>query len=284
MAITPDGARLAYCTGGADTSEAPIDPVQRLLVQDLATGQVVERYRAATGEHISESAWSPDGRELAFISTDARFRSHILIAGDQSVYPLAHAPGGEHHQWWSLGWLPNGIAVSVHDMQDLFVFDRKGHLQEQVALPKIMGSGSVHLITSTDRLLASPRDSQLFAYTQSVPGTQLFEHTTHESNTALSLHDRFLGTGKNLRLTPPEITVSAIAWSPDGRFLYFSGYRDQQAGDRYPFRIHRIQPNRQGLAVLPIRGERVSVGCPTPASTDTSQVRSIHSTKESRPR
>ena len=82
----------------------------------------------------------------------------------------------------------------------------------------------------------------------------------HEPNTALFVHDRFLGRGKNLRLSAENVTVVDAAWAPGGLALYFSGYLDRHANEDDPFRVYRIERNGQGMREL-LRGERVSAGC-----------------------
>lgn len=82
----------------------------------------------------------------------------------------------------------------------------------------------------------------------------------HEPNTALFVHDRFLGRGKNLRLSAEHVTVVDATWAPGGLALYFSGYLDRHVNEDDPFRVYRIERSGQGMREL-LRGERVSAGC-----------------------
>ena len=36
-------------------------------------------------------------------------------------------------------------------------------------------------------------------------------------------------------------------WSRDGRFIYFTGYRDREGRASYPFKIYRIARDGTGL-------------------------------------
>lgn len=260
-ALDASATRLAYCT----RPDADAQHATQLLVQPLAGGAAARVHVGAAGEFITAAAWSPDGARLAFILTDGRFRSHVmLVEPGKPARRLASAPNSDNHQWWSLGWLADGRAISVHDMERLYLFESDdGAVRESVPLATLLGAGG-EMITSSDQVLPSPIDPTVFAYTLSVPGTARFERTMHEPNTALFLHDRFLGRGKNLRLSAAKLSVIDVAWTPDGRSLHFSGYLDRHADEADPFRIYRIERSGQGLCEL-LRGERVSVGCRTTA-------------------
>lgn len=262
-ALDATGTRLAYCT----RPDADAHRATELFVQPLAGGPAARVHAGAAGEFISEAAWSPDGTRLAYILTDARFRSHLMVAEvGRPAERVASAANPENHQWWSLGWLADGSAIGVHDMTDyaLFAADGSG-LRESVPLAQMLGAG-VDTITSSDKVLPAPHDPTVFAYTRGVSGTARFERAMHEPNSALFLHDRFLGRGKNLRLSGEDVTVIDVAWAPDGRGLYFSGYLDRHVEEAAPFRVYRIARDGQGMEAL-LRGERVSAGC-RPLRTD----------------
>ena len=256
-AIDVAAERLAYCTRpAADTRQAV-----QLNVLPLAGGDAQRVHAGREGDAISEAAWSPDGSRLAFILTDARFRSHLMVVEPGSpARRLASAANAENHQWWSLGWLADGSAIGVHDMEHYaLVAADGGGVRESVPLARMLGA-QAEAISSTDRVLPSPRDPTVFAYTLGVPGTARFRQAMHEPNTALFVHDRFLGRGKNLRLSAEHVTVVDAAWAPGGLALYFSGYLDRHVNEDDPFRVYRIERSGQGMREL-LRGERVSAGC-----------------------
>lgn len=189
---------------------------------------------------------------------EAKLRD-ALSQPSAAVRRLASAPPAGIKQWWSLGWLGDGSAVTVHDMQRLGVIGLDGRAPEWVPLVDMIGERG-QMLSSSDRVLASPSDPTVFAYTRMVPGTARFESAMHEPNTAPFLHDRFLGRGKNLRLSAEDMTVVDVGWAPDGRSLYLSGYPDRHLREHDPFRVYRIGRDGRGLTELG-RGERVSGGC-----------------------
>ncbi len=255
-ALDRDARRLAYCTPERDTDH----PGRNLHVRMLDGSATRWTHTARAGSFISEAAWSPDGLQLAFIETDAQYRSHVMLwAPGSPARRLASAPAVECDHWWSLGWLADGSAVSVHDMETLSLIELEGRLRESLPLSALIDA-DLSMIASTDRVLPAPHDTTVFAYTRMVPGTALFAQAIHEPNSALLMHDRFVGRGKNFRLTAADVTVIDVAWTPDGRSLYFSGYLDRHASENDPFRIYRIGRDGRGMREL-LRGERVSVGC-----------------------
>ncbi len=256
-ALDATATRLAYCIH----PDTDAHHATQLFVQPLAGSAAMRVHAGAEGEFISEAAWSPDGARLAFILTDARFRSHLMVVEPgRAAVRIASAANPENHQWWSLGWRADGSALGVHDMTDYTFFAADGSgLAESIPLAQILGERA-GMVTSTDKVLPSPADPTVFAYTLAVKGSARFERVMHEPNSALFVHDRFLGRGKNLRLSGENVTVVDAAWAQDGRSLYFSGYLDRHVEESDPFRVYRIERNGKGMQEL-LRGERVSAGC-----------------------
>jgi hypothetical protein len=187
-----------------------------------------------------------------------------VAAASSTVATVPLARSTDDASLWGLAWAPDSRSLVAHDMRELIRFALDGRVLDRVALPELTGA-RIETVTSADRFVPSPRDGGLFAYTGSVPGTPRFEAATHEPNTALFLHDRWLGRGKNLRLTAKEVTAFDPVWSPDGEHVYFTGYRDTQARESYPFRVLRVHRTGRDLREI-APGERPSVARTTPAS------------------
>ncbi|HXI24206.1 MAG TPA: hypothetical protein VNG71_10130 [Pyrinomonadaceae bacterium] len=47
-------------------------------------------------------------------------------------------------------------------------------------------------------------------------------------------------TKARTRLTASDVLALDPVWSRDGRYIYFSGYRDREGRAAYPFKIYRI--------------------------------------------
>lgn len=253
VSIDPQGTRLAY--GFAKDDHGP----QELFIHTLANNQRELVYRTAPGERIQETAWSPDGRTLAVLLSDAEFCGQVLlVTPGEKVRLLASARDGA--QWWSLAWMAGSRAVSVHDMHSWRVIGLDGRETRATPLTRLLGVNEESL-SSTNLIAPSPRSADLFVYTRAVPGTPLFQQLIEEpDNTALFVRDMRLGPERDVRLTAAEVTVIDAAWAPDGNTLYFSGYLDRHAREHNPFRIYRI--GRDGRNMTEIgRGEKISVGC-----------------------
>ena len=93
------------------------------------------------------------------------------------------------------------------------------------------------------------------AFTMSVPGTPLFEKTFNEPNQALFLID--LKSNEKKRLTPEDMLATDIHWSKSGDLIYFSGYRDANMSEPYPFRVYSVNP-QSGVITEICSGEQPS--------------------------
>ena len=255
-ALSPDGTRLAFCRVSGRVPDGGPDTV---VTRPLAQGPERVWVGEETPGVVGDLAWSPDDERLAFLFHLASGGNEVRLldpAGGRAV-PVPLERGRDPASLWGLAWAPDGRSLVAHDMSQLLRFTLDGHVLERIPLPELTGA-RIEGVTSSDRYVPSPRDGTLYAYTGSVPGTARFEAVMHEPNTALFLHDRFLGRGKNLRLTGKEVTAFDPVWSADGEYLYFTGYRDTQAREPYPFRILRVHRTGRGLREI-ARGERPSV-------------------------
>jgi len=126
----------------------------------------------------------------------------------------------------------------------------RGNILSTYSIEKITGKKGV--VSSESLFIPSPDNEKLIAFTRYVPGTKLFEKTFFEPNTALFTYN--LDTGERKRLTAKYITAFHPAFTPGGKYIYFTGYQDIHGKERYPFKIYRIQVDGTGLKKI-IRGE-----------------------------
>jgi len=206
----------------------------------------------------SSPVWHPDQGLIAFLVRDDDARTGVMtveLATGKKRVLFSEKKNGT-------GFLCSiassaDVRLVVHDMQFAYWLDWGGRVVDKVALVDIMGDAALQ-VTSADRFVPCPTDPSLLVFSHSVPGTAVFERIMHEPNSALSLHDRWTGRGKNMRITPVEITAFDPVWSADGKRIYFIGYRDTQAADHDLFRILRVERFGSGLRAVTM-GEGVSV-------------------------
>ena len=164
-------------------------------------------------------AWSPDGRQVAFVS-DASGEEQVWIA--PATGPGRPRQLTKNHQGplGPLVWSPDGklLATSDREMRILLVDTQSG---AQKLVDQADRGGSYDLVNDTYRF--SP-DSKWLAFARPDPNW----------NWVVVLYD--IARGTQTRVTSSEMTSTAPAFDPDGKFLYFLSDRD--------FDPHYVNANR----------------------------------------
>jgi hypothetical protein len=230
--LSPDGRFVAYVTREKD---APGVAPAELRVLDRRTGGSRRLLSAPRG--LWSPSWSPDGRELAFLrGTEDVEREVWLIPAEGGSPRLLLSPGGDAGSSYVPPVWEDGETLWITDMSRLHRVRRTGERIDSRPVQAWIGAGASQ--DSTNRILPCPGRPDRVAFTRAVPGTPLFDRIFREPNTAL-----FLREGNRVRrLSPPDWLVTDIRWSRDGRWIWFSGYRDREGREEYPFRICRIDP------------------------------------------
>lgn len=107
LSAAPDGTRVAFTGARRDSVEA--DPITRVCVLDLTTGQVEEVTSGPNDDRLPR--WSPDGSTIAFLSDrrhQGRFGLYLLEAG--RLGEAWAAPDVDGSIEW-LSWSPDGSAL-----------------------------------------------------------------------------------------------------------------------------------------------------------------------------
>ncbi len=240
-ALSPDHQRVAYCL--PQNSDVAAPAAATVMLFDLSTGKTVTVLRA--NAWIAHLRWSPNGerisltlalssgkRELDTVAADGTHKQKLITGGEQDVDDI-----------FSPAWAPDGQSIYFQDMSNLVQVSTSGQVLAKTPLGPI--TEEKEAVTSADSFVPSPTDPNLLAYTRSVPGTKLFERTFGEPNTALFIYD--LRTKARKRLSAPDLLAMDPVWSRDGRFIYFTGYRDREGRAAYPFKIYRIASDGTGL-------------------------------------
>ncbi len=252
--ITPDGRLVAFFRPDPDdASESRFD----LWVYDRKRGlesRIVSSLPAA-----SSAVWSSDGARIAFLARNSEALTRVVTvnADGSKLRTLLREGDGNVGFLCSLSFTPEDELL-VHDMSSVYWVNPGGGVLRSVPLDRVMGSVASS-VTSSDRFAVCPVDPAVLVFSHAVSGTPRFEAIMHEPSSGLSLHDSWVGVGKNMRITPQDVTAFDPVWSRDGKRIYFVGYRDVQAADAELFRIFRIDRFGSGLKEL-VLGESVAVG------------------------
>lgn len=191
--LAEDG-RLAYVTYKSGPPE--------LWGQRTPGGAHVRLY--PTGTHhpgaISAPAWSPDGKQLAFVKGDRHGHSDLMVLdlASQRVRQLTFEAGINTEPAWN----PGGSTLA-------FTSDRSG--SPQIYLMEVAGSVPRQL-TTEGTYNASPDwnpDGSSIAYVSRFEGR--FNVFVYQ-----------IGEGKAYQLTQGAGSSESPTWSPDGRWLSFT--------------------------------------------------------------
>jgi Tol biopolymer transport system component len=119
FAVSPDGLQAAFSEREGE---------ERILtIVSLADGQIFKTFRLSDRKaRLPEIAWSPDGKSLAYITTDSKFENNILwlqsldggtpqqvaALGDERIEHLAVVPGGKSFAVAQGGWKHDAVLIS----------------------------------------------------------------------------------------------------------------------------------------------------------------------------
>ena len=226
VAISPDGTRVAWVE--RVRSREGSEHLSVIDVADLASA-ASRRLSAASDAraHREHSpAWSPDGRQIAFLSDAAKDRQlqlYVASASGVGVRRLTGVAGQLAHPKWS----PDGRTIAF-----LFV---EGSLQETGALVaykpdagvvaekiEIQRIAAVDLASGRLRLI-SPPNLYVYDYDWSPDGKTFAAEAVEGSGTnnywIAQLHSIRASTGEARILWKPPLQIACPRFSPDGRSI-----------------------------------------------------------------
>ena len=191
LAWSPDGRRLAVVSGAASTTpekkpeRKPEDPpapdtrlIDTLLYQFNGAGFIHDKFTrlwlvdVATGaaellttgdHHDADPQWSPDGRQIAFISdrhpnADLRWRSDVYVVtlAGRAVRQLS--PGRGRQGWAAPSWSPDGRWIAAVGNRDW----RRGEIaQASVWRFRVRDGEAQDLLAGSDLEAAAGMNSDL---------------------------------------------------------------------------------------------------------------------------
>lgn len=228
VAISPDGQRVAWVEEGRGASPPGI------FVCTLAgPASTRRRITASSGDGASEEreiAWSPDSRQLAFLSN--------AQTPDQLQLYVAKVAGGEARKLTDLkgsldapSWSPDGKTLAV-----LFIENAPrvpGPLEPMTPPSGVIGGKiyeqrltTVDVATGRVRQL-SPADLYVYEYDWSPDGKEfalIAAHGAGDGNWYVAeIYALLADTGEVRSLYKPAQQIAGPRWSPDGSSIAFIG-------------------------------------------------------------
>jgi dipeptidyl aminopeptidase/acylaminoacyl peptidase len=200
VAIAPDGTRVAAATPDSeDLVVMRSNGSQRRIVTDT-----IPELR-----WISNPAWSPDGRQIAFVAapnataTASEFRVYRAMADGSSVVPLSDLVVTDMTR---LVWSPDGkrLVITPTNSGTIYLINADGRGLREVAALAGVSSGVVW----------SPDGRWL-----------LFDEHSRETMGTLFLVAS--DGGEPVPIVTSYERIDSVAWSPDGRAIAFAAMTEE---------------------------------------------------------
>jgi len=232
VAISPDGKRVAWSSSGA-------------LFAGVVTGsQAPRRFRGCASDCADgDFAWSPDGKQLAFLTTDAAGQAQLAVANAHTgtVRRLTDV----HGPLASPKWSPDGTRIAV-----LFTKDgpmSPGPLNPLPPAAGVIGSTSYEqrlaLVPARGGALRSigPADLYIYEYDWSPDGSRFVATGAHGSGDdnwwIADLYTIDARSGAPKKILHPVTQIASPRFSGDGtRIAYIGGLMSDESitgGDVY---------------------------------------------------
>ncbi|THD52985.1 MAG: hypothetical protein E8A12_19185, partial [Phenylobacterium sp.] len=214
-ALSPDGSEIAFASGGDIWSVPAAGGVARLLVTDPATEE--------------RPIYSPDGKQLAFISTRN---------GVANIYILTFATGQLRRLTWSDS--PEQLDAWSRDGKWIYFSSGANDIARQTDVYRVAATGGTPLEVSRERFLSefnaapSPDGQALALMAKGNSGVQWWRNGhAHIDEAELWLKPVAAGAPYR-RLLGPVAKHLRPMWSPDGKTLF---YMSDQSGAENLWRL-----------------------------------------------
>jgi dipeptidyl aminopeptidase/acylaminoacyl peptidase len=222
-AIAPDGSRVAWAEKLRAADGKETHSVLRVAALDGTAPRTLSAGRDTQPHRERDAAWSPDGREIAFLSDAARdgqLQLYVAPAAGGAPRLLTRAHGQLEHPRWS----PDGKRIAV-----LYV---AGSAQEQGALVAYKPDAGVVEEKVEEQRIAivdaaggelrevSPADLYVYDYDWSPDGRRFAAEAVRGSGTnnywTAELYVVDEASGEARSLWKPPLQIAQPRWTPDG--------------------------------------------------------------------
>ncbi len=231
VALSPDGKTLVFGRtipgkrGGADVD------ISALFIANARDGSHAVPLTACPGTACDEhgAAWSPDGRQLVFVTTDAQDQPQLAVANGsgKQVRIITHAKGPVDVPRWS----PDGKQVAF--LYSYGAPKTPGPLNPLSRDAGVLSSTvfeqrlAVIPVSGGEPALLGPPDLNVYEYDWSPDGTRFVVTAAHGSGDAnwwlaeLDLIDA--RSGAITQILKPAMQMASPRWSGDGARIAFIG-------------------------------------------------------------
>jgi dipeptidyl aminopeptidase/acylaminoacyl peptidase len=232
-AISPDGKRVAWVEILEGASGPSSGPSGIFVADPAADGGMPRRITARddrAGCAERSIAWSPDGKQLAFLSDLDRagqLQLYVAPAGGGPARRLTTVSGFLADPRWSPDGARLGVLVTEGAAGATGPFQpggaHTGVIDEKVLVQRL---ATIELSTGGLRQV-SPPDLYVYEYDWSPDGTRCAAIAAHGPGDdhwyIARLYVLAMATGEARSILDPKVQVAVPRWSPDGRTIAFIG-------------------------------------------------------------
>jgi len=257
---SPDGERIAYTSFDPATGDMTI----RVMAADGTAG--TDLIPAGSRDFFVTNPWSPDGKEILFISDrsasydlwvmNADGTSPVQVTDGTNVVPWLHGPRG-----YEAEWSPDGRTIAYTsclfggaDIREAAADEHGGRASMNINLSEIRREADIWVVNpdgSGERGLTSSGDALIPRWH---PGGDRIAYLSRASGTAVIRVMNLDGSG-GMQITPDGEDVLQFSWSPDGRKILYAVQTPETSSGEVLFEIRIV--NADGSSMRRLTSENI---------------------------